>query len=209
MTVGPDQVAKVLRGYAADAVNLIPAYETVSSERVFAPIMDWLPQLPATVLDLGAGTGRDAAWLCQQGYRIWAVEPVRVFREAGKALHGKHAINWVDDRLPELARVSAMSQRFDLIVANAVLHHLTAADQVAAISMASGLLESKGRMICALRHGPTPASRPGYPVLTQDLMAAAQMRGLRLCYQRTNLESHQTGNRRAGVSWDWLMFVRE
>ncbi|WP_406648571.1 class I SAM-dependent methyltransferase [Aliisedimentitalea scapharcae] len=203
------QMETVLSGYAKDAATLIPTYDSLSSRQLHEPVETWLPDRPATVLDLGAGTGRDAAWLCQQGHQVWAVEPVSAFRQAGQILHSAQRITWVDDQLPSLSRTLCLGQRFDLIIANAVLHHLCPMDRNAAMQVAYDLMAPKGRLICSLRHGPTPSARPGYPVSTPGLVCHATTCGLKLCAHQANLESHQPNNRMSGVSWDWLVFVRE
>ena len=42
-----------------------------------------LPDAPGTVLDIGAGSGRDAAWFSAQGYDVIAVEPSSGMRSRG------------------------------------------------------------------------------------------------------------------------------
>jgi protein-L-isoaspartate O-methyltransferase len=50
-------------------------YESVAAETVHGWLVDLLPNAPALVLDIGAGTGRDAAWLASRGLEVVAVEP--------------------------------------------------------------------------------------------------------------------------------------
>ena len=50
-------------------------YESVAAETVHGGLVDLLPIAPALVLDVGAGTGRDAAWLASRGLEVVAVEP--------------------------------------------------------------------------------------------------------------------------------------
>lgn len=79
----------ILEGYEAAAMPaLIARFDAIPSEEIYAPVVDLMPTRPARVVDIGAGTGRDAAWFARQGHDVLAVEPVRALREAGIALHG-------------------------------------------------------------------------------------------------------------------------
>jgi hypothetical protein len=78
----------ILEGYAAAATPaFIAAYDRLSPESIYEHVIDLLPGRRAKVADIGAGTGRDAAWFACQGHYVFAAEPVREFREAGRALH--------------------------------------------------------------------------------------------------------------------------
>lgn len=198
----------VLRGYAAAEV-LCSAWEGLSSEAVLAPVLGDLPTQPGRCLDLGAGSGRDAAWFSARGNQVWAVEPVAEFRAAGRRLHGAAAITWVDDTMPELTQVRALGLRFDLILAIGVFHHLTPAAQHRGLSAALALLSEQGRLILSLRHGPTPAARPGHPVDTVALAATAMEQGVQVRRLIRDQPPIQPGNRAAGVRMDWLCLSRE
>ena len=102
----------VLEGYAAAATaDFIAAYDGLSPEAIYDPVIDLFPSRNIRVADIGAGTGRDAAWFACKGHDVLAVEPVRELREAGRALHAAPNIKWLDDRLQTFAqcRVSASS----------------------------------------------------------------------------------------------------
>jgi len=48
-----------------------------------------LPKAPAFILDVGAGSGRDAASLAEMGHSIAAVEPVDELRNCGSTRIGR------------------------------------------------------------------------------------------------------------------------
>jgi hypothetical protein len=50
-------------GYAEQAAVLARRYERVTFEAAFGTFLPYLPVPPCRVADIGAGTGRDAAWL--------------------------------------------------------------------------------------------------------------------------------------------------
>ena len=73
----------VIQGYAAASVEMIPRFEAISSAQLYMPVADLLPASPSRIVDIGAGTGRDAAWLAGMGHDVTAVEPVDALRRGG------------------------------------------------------------------------------------------------------------------------------
>jgi ubiquinone/menaquinone biosynthesis C-methylase UbiE len=49
--------------YDANADVVTERYERVAANKVHSWLIDLLPSRPAAILDVGAGSGRDAAWL--------------------------------------------------------------------------------------------------------------------------------------------------
>ncbi len=182
-------------------------YEEIDSTRLYAPVLELFPPPPARVVDIGAGTGRDAAWLERLGYDVIAVEPATGLREAGEARHAAAGFPWLDDRLPLLLRLSCRAGQFDLILLTGVWHHLDALDRALALPVLADLLTVGGTLILAIRHGPTPASRPGFDVSVADTVASAREAGFEPVAQRETL-SLQPENRAAGVVWTWLVLRR-
>jgi SAM-dependent methyltransferase len=197
----------ILRGYGEHAGELIPRFETLSSVDVLAPVLEVLPNTPAHVLEVGAGTGRDASWLARQGHKVVAVEPVAELRHAGMALHRADPIHWVDNRLPSLESLLGSPQRYDLILAIAVLQHIAPEEHPAAIRTLAALAMPQGRIVLSLRHGPAPPSRPCFPADPERVVECAESAGLRLHLCRRT-PSIQQENRDAGVTWTWLCFER-
>ncbi|WP_206668110.1 methyltransferase domain-containing protein, partial [Teichococcus oryzae] len=58
--------------YDAQAATLVPRYEAVEPGALHAWWRDLLPEASAALLDLGAGSGRDAAWLAALGHEVVA-----------------------------------------------------------------------------------------------------------------------------------------
>ena len=54
-------------GYREEAATLVPRYEALVFEDVHREVIHLFPAPPAHVLDVGAGTGRDAAALARAG----------------------------------------------------------------------------------------------------------------------------------------------
>lgn len=195
------------RGYAEAAGELVARYEQVAFDDKHRAVLHVIPAAPADVLDLGAGTGADAAWLAAQGHRVLAVEPVAALREAGRALHGDSRIEWLDDGLPDLQVVVAAGRRFDLVMVTAVWMHLDAQERHAAMPVVAALLRSRGVLTMSLRHGPVPAGRQMFEVDAIETVTAAGQQGLRVTVCQ-RVASVQPANRAAGVSWTQLAFVK-
>jgi SAM-dependent methyltransferase len=195
----------IFEGYAADAARLVPQFEALETEVVLRPVMDLLPHKPGSVLDVGAGTGRDAAWFAERGHRVIAIEPVDALRSAGQVLHDVPNIEWLNDSLPNLTRIKSRRETYDLIIAVGVWQHLSAAQHDTAISAMASLAAPSGRLIISVRRGPGASNRTCFPANTDRLIAGAASAGLKLISQR-RASSVQQANRRAGVMWDWLCF---
>ena len=111
-------------GYAEEAETLVQQYESISFDKAHASILHLLPEPPARVLDIGAGTGRDAAGFAGLGCCITAVEPTAELRVRAIELHTSPRIEWLDDSLPELSRLAGRRETFDVVMLTAVWMHL-------------------------------------------------------------------------------------
>ena len=67
---------------------------------------------------------RNARALAERGWQVVAVEPADNLRQLGRAHTAGHNVTWLDDRLPSLAKVRTLSQRYSLILVSAVWMHL-------------------------------------------------------------------------------------
>jgi SAM-dependent methyltransferase len=192
-------------GYAEQAEALVGRYDGLSFAAVHKDVLHLIPPSPSRVLDIGAGTGRDAAALAAMGHQIVAVEPVAEFRIRAAALHPSPHIEWLDDHLPELARLTARGDRFDLILLSAVWMHLDAEQRRRAMSRVASLLLSAGVMVLSLRHGPVPPARRMFDVSGDETIRLACMEGLRL---ELRLDNQPAVQRTEGVSWTRLAFSK-
>jgi SAM-dependent methyltransferase len=140
--------------YDANAEAAVARYEETTAETVHGWLMDLLPGKPGTILDVGAETGRDAAWLASKGHEVVAVEPSAAMRDAAVRLHPDMGIRWIDDSLPALATVTRTGLSFDIILLSAVWMHVTAIDRMRAFRKLINLLNPGGLRAITLRHGP-------------------------------------------------------
>ena len=192
-------------GYAQAAEWLIPRYESVPFEEKYRAVRHLLPTEAGTVLDIGAGTGVDAAWFAGQGHAVVAVEPVDAFREAGRALHPAPHIAWIDDSLPHLERIREREETFDLVLLSAVWQHLAPDERAPAMAAILPLLKPGAILVMSVRHGQPPEGRRSFEVGDEETIALAGAGGARLLLA-AQLPSVQAHNREAGVVWSWLVF---
>ncbi len=197
-----DYTDVILRGYATMAsTDHARAYEVIVPDTLYTPVRDLFPAAPCRVMDLGAGTGRDAAWLDAQGHRVVAVEPVPELRDVAMRLHSSPQIDWRDDRLPELATIVGA---FDFVLASGVWQHLDRPQRGAAMRRIAELLAPAGRLILSLRHGPGAPERPVFNLSAEEVAADATAANL-TAIRRCDAKSIQPQNLAAGVSWTWLV----
>ena len=110
--------------YDRRAAELASRYETLDFEAVHESILDRLPPDGSRILDVGAGSGRDAAWLARHGYEVTAVEPSAGMRKEASALGRDGSIRWIDDVLPALSVTHRTGLSFDFILLSGVWMHI-------------------------------------------------------------------------------------
>jgi 2-polyprenyl-3-methyl-5-hydroxy-6-metoxy-1,4-benzoquinol methylase len=194
-------------GYAEEAEELFESYESLLAADVHRQVLHLMPTASSSVLDIGSGTGRDAAWFAAMGHRVVAVEPTDALRLPAMALHPSPLIEWLNDSLPDLAILRARGERFEVVMLTAVWMHLDEQQRRQAMPNLASLVREGGVMIMQIRHGPVAPGRRMFEVSAEETIELAQMQGL---HPILNLraESRQEVNRIAGLTWTSLAFVR-
>lgn len=165
--------------YHHNALTLSHQYNSVSFESVHHSWKPYWPLAGDKVLDVGAGSGRDARWMQQQGCEVIAIEPSNALRELGSEYTGVE-VTWINDALPALSRTENLGMRFDLILVSAVWMHLPSSYRERAFRKLSNLLAPNGRLIISLRHGEFDDQRQGYPVSVEELEQLAKNSALQV-----------------------------
>lgn len=186
-------------GYGDDAEETARRYEAVAFEVVHDDFLPWLPTAPSRVVDIGAGSGRDAAALSARGHQVVAVEPTPELREVAQRLHADMAIEWIDDALPSLG---SLHGAFDLILLSAVWMHLDMQERTDGMRRLAELVAPGGCVAMSLRHGPVPHGRRMFEVPATETMALADRFGLSTVHHGEELDV----SGRADVSWSTLVF---
>lgn len=193
-------------GYADEAEELFRLYEAFPAAEAHRAVLHLIPAAPSRILDIGSGTGRDAAWFAAQGHRVVAVEPTDAMRLPAMALHPSPRIEWLDDSLPDLTLLRTRGERFDVVMLTAVWMHLDAHQRRQAMPNLASLVRTGGAVIMLIRHGPVPAGRRMFEISAEETIELARMQDLHPVLS-VRTESTQEQNRLAGISWTNLAFV--
>jgi SAM-dependent methyltransferase len=189
--------------YERNAEGFVRDYESLKFEDVHAEILDLLPRPGSLVIDIGAGSGRDANGLVARGYLVDAVEPSAEMRRLAGAIHSNSNIRWIDDRLPALSTVLTHGRRYALVLLSAVWMHIESRDRPAAMCTLSRLLDTDGILIITLRLAPPSPPRAIYEVSERELVSLARENDLALL--RSTREAIDKLNR-AEIRWKTLVF---
>lgn len=172
--------ANTIGWYDAQAARLGEDYGRVDP----AVTLAWVPPLladgQALILDVGAGTGRDAAWLASLGHKVVAVEPSSGMQAQAKRHHPHDLVEWREDSLPGLAKIGRAGLSFDAILLNAVWQHVPPPDRRRAFRKLVGLLRAGGILLLTLRDGPSEPERAMHPAPLAEVEALARDHGMTL-----------------------------
>ena len=192
-------------GYAEEADALVGQYESISFAEAHRHVLHLIPSAPCRVLDIGAGTGRDAAAFAAMGHAVVAVEPTAELRARAAALHPSPRIEWLDDGLPELARLAGQGGDFDVVMLTAVWMHLDEGQRRRAMPRVARLVRGGGVAVFSLRHGPVPPGRRMFDVSAEETAGLAAAAGLGLALR---LDDRADTLGRPGVRWTRLAFSK-
>ncbi|XKH60038.1 methyltransferase domain-containing protein [Halomonas sediminis] len=200
--VSPHKPTPASRFYDDHAQQLFAQYQSLNFERIHGEWLHHLSGQPGLVLDVGAGSGRDAKALAKRGWQVMAVEPADRLRALGQVHTSGDDISWLNDTLPALNRVRHLSQRFQLILVSAVWMHLDHDEQQRALRVLSSLLAPGGILVITCREGPSRDERLFQTVNLPALERWAQ--DLALLQLQASHNDDQLG--RDGIAWHLRVF---
>jgi len=192
--------------YDGDSRSFFESYESLSFTRMHRAFLPFLPKRGSSCLDVGAGSGRDAAALARRGFRVTAVEPSHGLRSLAESHHGNVVLRWVDDRLPKLSKVFALGERYRFILVSAVWMHIPPGDRIQSLRTLARLLQARGYIALTLRIGEPCQSRIMYPVSVAELLEIAEQVGLRSVY--VSRKTRDSLNRDQ-VAWKKVVLTRK
>ena len=191
--------SSAIEWYDSNAEAVVERHESLAPEEVNAWLKPFFPNRPALVLDVGAGSGRDTAWLVSLGHEVIAVEPSASMRDRGKRLHPSEKIRWINDRLPGLERVHSLGLSFDFILLNAVWMHVAPTHRQRAFRKLITLLKPGGWIAFTFRPPEPNNPRAMFPCHVDEFEQLARIHG-------SFIETHRTEKDQAGlVEWTRLI----
>ncbi len=184
--------------YDRHAPRLAEKYDGARFEAVHGWLLPLLgDEKNGAVLDVGAGTGRDAAWFAAHGFPVVAIEPSAGLRAEACERHPDRSIEWLDERLPDLKGVRASGRTFSLILLSAVWMHVTQAERARAFETLVSLLRPRGLLAVTLRLGEPDTERGMAVVTSEEVVGLAGMYGLEVVHNEVSADALG----RSDVAW--------
>jgi len=169
--------SRAIEWYDRHGSHLADSYESLDFKTAHGWLLDLLPERRGLILDVGAGTGRDAAGLAAAGYDVVAVEPSASMLREGSSRHANARIRWLDDRLPALDATHRTGLAFDLILLSGVWQHVAPGDRPRAFRKLIRLLSPGGVLAITLRIGAADPERAMHEVSRAEVEALARGHG--------------------------------
>lgn len=194
--------------YQYHAHELAVRYQQIPARAVHGDwltlLEPWLEVAPRRLLDVGAGSGRDAAFLAglNSGNNVVAVEPCHALSALGQHHTRTLAVTWVNDSMPALSHVIGP---FDLILLSAVWMHLSLADRPLALVRLGELLSPQGYLVLSLRFSVSEQEmreRAMFPVSLEEVECLARKEGLTILHASA---LQQDVMARGELSWQSLI----
>ena len=177
---------------------LADRYESIDPDALHAWFAHHLPPPPAAVLDVGAGSGRDAAWFAARGYEVVAVDPSATMLREAQHRHPTPRVTWIRDCLPSLGHVVGRGLSYDVILLNAVWMHVHPDERQRAFRKLISVLKPGGLIVFALRVGGNDAADGMHPSSPAEIESLARRHGAMALSGNTTPDSMG----RSGIRWE-------
>lgn len=126
--------------------------------------------------DIGAGTGRDSAYLFENGFDCKAVEPTQKFLDHIKLKYPK--IKSIQDQLPALSKIESNSA--DNIFCCTMLQHLPSQELLSSIHRLVEVLKDEGVIVLSWRSSQNDSEREGERLFSE--FTGQQIRDILISY---------------------------
>lgn len=207
--------------YSDNAAELAQQYLSKTFEQVHKSWTHFLPSIlenpNARILDLGAGSGRDAKYFAELAetthkakncVQVYAVEPAKELSRIGQKTTQGLQVKWLADSLPALNNITKQEISFDLILLSAVWMHIPPSQRARSMRKLANLLKPGGQLVISLRHGQTEqdlTTRKMYVVCADESKKLATDVGL-FCKLETPKEPDQIG--REHIQWQTVVLIK-
>lgn len=198
------RTAAAERYYEERSEILLRKYEQVGFEAVHADLLRLIGGQTGSALDIGCGSGRDAAWLAGRGWQVTAVDPSAAMLAGARRIHRSLRIRWIKDGLPKLDKVASLGTTYDLVLLSAVWMHVQENRQAEAAATVARLTGHGGIVNLTIRSDAGEPDRGFYDTNIGLLAATFAGHGILPINDVTDGDSFDRG----GVVWRKLTFRR-
>jgi SAM-dependent methyltransferase len=190
-----------IKQYDARAQEYASKYEALTFEQVHGELLDILPPSGGFILDVGCGSGRDAAWFASHGYQVVAIEPAKKLLELARQVHSQPEIVWLQDKLPGLEQTIALGRSFDFALVSAVWMHVHPSNRQRAFRKLVSLLKPGGSLVITFRNGGFDDGREDYPTSVDELQLLCMQQGIAI----KRIHRSEDRLQRPGVEWQTVI----
>lgn len=193
---------KTLSYYESNAKELSRRYESAKMDNIHTLLKSTFP-VKSSLLEIGCGSGRDASFMYQNGYDVFAIDGSREMIAEAKVCHPELAKRLQVVKIPDKLYFKPSS--FDGIYSIATLMHLEedAIDRV--IGKVATILEPGGKFFFSVsiqrddvdHQGKDEKGRHFTTMSADEWIACCEKYGLRL--EHTEITSD--GLNRDGIAW--------
>lgn len=131
-----------------NAKELSERYDSLTFEQAHQSWLDLVDFNGKKILDIGCGSGRDAVHMALLGGKVTAVDFSKELLSIAKSK--SEDVIWIEDSLPKLAKVNRI-EKFDFILASAVLMFLNEENQIRSITKLISLLKTNGVFVFSIK----------------------------------------------------------
>lgn len=195
-------IHEIVKFYNEHAKKLSAFYEEISFEKIFGDVIPILPE-PCAALDIGSGSGRDAAWLSRKGFTVTAIEPSTEMNFLARQTHPEN-ITWVNDSLPKLDTQRNNKGFYGLILLSAVWMHIKPSDREESFQRVNELIKLGGVLIITLRHGTPSQNGIMFEVSSLEIEKYRKKYGYEIKLTATSNDQLN----REDVHWETIVLVK-
>ncbi|UFH58334.1 class I SAM-dependent methyltransferase [Sulfurovum mangrovi] len=141
-----EKLASTIHHYENNADGFIASYESADMSTLHRTIVDHLDK-SSKLLDIGFGSGRDLAFLRENGFDIWGADPSEKFVAHAQRRFPDISNHFFTTALPNLELPSDLKRSFDEILLIAVWMHLPQSTYEDAIRSLCSFLKPGGTLI--------------------------------------------------------------
>jgi len=194
-------IAKVLAYYNDNAADTAARLHPLAHDAILPQVDALLPAGPFKLLDVGAGSGRDAAHYAALGHAVTAVEPAKALCAIGQQNTQGLNVRWLADALPDLPQVQALGEKFDVVLLSAVWMFLPPEARLPSLLTLKNMLAPNGLVVMTVQSASGARAELKHFTTEAEYQALAAQAGLQLQQCSPIPDSKGRGE------WAWQLVV--